>query len=217
MIKCNVCQIEKEENNFQKYWHSTQQKMRIRKQCTECLYRIRLKRKNPDKYFQDNPNYHKCITCSQWKIIETEFYHRNGKPYLNRCKVCELNIERTKRKEYLLENCGSDRVPPKPNEYTDEYQKACTFELLETLGYLYDTTTGIWIKPGYKEIKNGKPFFPTVKGIPKQRNKIAPTKFEKIVILREQGYSYEKIAEELNISDTSVYKYMKKWKNNQLK
>jgi hypothetical protein len=212
-MRCTVCDKDKEINQFQTYWHSTQQKMRTRKQCTECLYNIRLKNHNPEKYYQNNPDYKKCNTCSEWKLAATEYYHKNGRPYMNRCKECELTLERNRRKEYLMENCGSEKVSPKPNHYADEYQKACTFYFMEVMGYIYDEPTGIWIKPGYKEIRDGKIIFPTLNLKAITRKKISPTKLERILGLREQGLSYEKIAEQLGISDTSVYKYIKKWKS----
>lgn len=212
-MRCTVCDKDKELNQFQTYWHSTQQKMRTRKQCTECLYQIRLKKKNPDKFYENNPDYKKCNTCNEWKLIETEFYHRHGKPYVNRCRFCELEIDRNKRKEYLMENCGSDKIPPKPNHYADEYQKACTFHFMESMGYTFDEPTGIWIKPGYKEIKDGKIVYPTLNLKQLRRKKITPTKIERIIALKDKGLSYEKIGQELGISDTTVYKYLKKWKS----
>lgn len=221
MIRCNVCDILKEENEFQKYWHSTQNKMRTRKQCTECLYQIRLKKKNPDKYYSSNPNYRKCTDCKEWKLISTSFYTRSdGSVYLNRCRECEITLEKNKRKERLKENCGSDRVPANPNTYTDEYQKSCTFELLELLGYLYDTTTGIWIKPGHKEIIDGKPYFPNIKInssgkriYTKRLRRVTPNKLEKIIQLKLKGWSMEQIADELGMSEKTVYKHYLVWKN----
>jgi len=213
-MRCTVCDKDKELNQFQTYWHSTQQKMRQRKQCTECLYNIRLKKKNPEKYYQNNPDYKKCNTCSEWKLVETEYYHRHGKPYMNRCRECELTLERSKRKEYLMEHCGSEKVSPKPNHYADEYQKACTFHLMEIMGYTFDEPTGIWIKPGYKEIMDGKPFFPTIKVTSiNHRNKVTPTKLQRIIELKSSGMDTKKIAEELGISEITVYKNFRKWKN----
>lgn len=212
-MRCTVCDQDKELNQFQTYWHSTQQKMRQRKQCTQCLYEIRMKHNYPDKYYSNKPEYKKCNTCNEWKLIETEFYHRNGKAYQNRCKFCELSIDRQKRREYLQDNCGSEKVLLTPNKYMDEHQKNCTFWMMETLGYIYDEATGVWTKAGYKEIKDGKIIFPTLKLKDVTRRKISATKFDKIIILREQGLSYEKIAEELGISDTTVYKHIRKWKS----
>ena len=213
-MRCNVCDKEKELNQFQTYWHSTQQKMRTRKQCTECLYQLKLKRKNPEKYYENNPDYKKCNTCKEWKLIETEFYHRRGVVYNNRCRHCELTQERNKRKEYLMENCGSDRVSPKPNTYTDEYQKNCTFHMMELMGYTFDEPTGIWIKPGYKEIKNGKAFFPTIKETSiNHRNKVTPTKLDRIIKLKSMGLDNSEVAEELGLSEITVYKNYRLWKN----
>jgi hypothetical protein len=212
-MRCTVCDKDKDQNQFQTYWHSTQQKMRTRKQCTECLYQIRLKKKNPDKFYENNPDYKKCNTCNEWKLIETEFYHRHGKPYVNRCRYCELEIDRNKRKEYLMENCGGDKIPPKPNNYTDEYQKACTFHLMEALGYTFDEPSGIWIKEGWKEVRDGRAYFTVLKIASKPRNKVTPTKMERIVKLKSQGYTNPQIAEQLGIAEMTVYKNYKKWKN----
>lgn len=35
---CTLCYVDKPEEEFATYWHSSQQKMRKRKQCTSCLY-----------------------------------------------------------------------------------------------------------------------------------------------------------------------------------
>lgn len=212
-MRCTVCNKDKELNQFQTYWHSTQNKMRTRKQCTECYYQLRLKKKDPEKYYSNNPNYHKCNTCNEWKLIDDYYQTSGGKIYSNRCRPCTKKFDADKREEKLINNCGGEKVPPKPNVYTDKYQKQCTFEMLEILGYTFDEPTGIWVKAGYKEIKDGKIIFPTLNLKAITRRKISPTKLDKIIILREKGWSYENIAEELGISDTTVYKHLKKWKN----
>jgi hypothetical protein len=207
-MRCNVCDKDKEENQFQTYWHSSQQKMRTRKQCTECLYQNRLKNRNPEKYYQNNPNYHKCNTCAKWKLID-EFYTSKDKIYNNRCKLCSKELDKSKRLEELQESCGSDRISPIPNNYTDEFQKNCTFNLMEQLGYIYDEPTGIWTKPGWKEIVDGKPYFPHVYKIKKVGIKITETLIERMVQYNKLGWTRNRIAEELGISDITVYKYLK--------
>lgn len=114
---CTKCKIDKEENHYQKYWHSTQNKFRIRKECTECLYRIRnekrrLKRKEakliqvsikeeiiqplqpelqPEilEDFSTNPNYKLCRTCQNW-LDKSLFYNHKSriKTSYKDCKNC---------------------------------------------------------------------------------------------------------------------------------
>jgi hypothetical protein len=211
-MRCTVCEKDKEINQFQTYWHSTQNKMRQRKQCTECYYNHRLKRKDPEKYYQNSPDYHKCNTCNDWKLIK-EFYTSNGEIYSNRCRVCTKKIDTEKRVAKLIENCGSEKVKQKPNTYSDKYQKECTFQMMELLGYTFDVPTGIWVKPGYKEIKDGKPYFPTIVGTGRIARKMTTTILDRIIEYKSKGWNYEQIALELGMSDTTVYKHYKRWKN----
>lgn len=50
---CNCCKIDKNINEYQTYWHSTQQKYRTRKECTKCYNH----KKNEKKKLRLNPNY----------------------------------------------------------------------------------------------------------------------------------------------------------------
>lgn len=210
-MRCNVCNEDKEENQFQTYWHSTQKTTRTRRQCNKCFYGNRMKNNNPEKYYQDKPEYKKCIGCNEYKLIKKDFYTTSeGKIYLIRCKSCEMAKVKQERIEYLKSNCGSDQIKLKPNTYTDEYQRECTFAIMERLGYVYDTITGIWTKDGWKEIKDGKPYFPLVKGRKLRTPGVRVTKelYDKMVELRELGYSYQMIANELGVSNTNAFKYI---------
>ena len=126
---CTKCKIDKDENQYQKYWHSTQNKFRIRKHCTECLYKERnekrrLKRKEaklievsiPTEIIQPvvpelepevsidystNPNYRLCRICQQYLELD-KFYHykcRKKSVYLD-CKSCINKKEVGRAKEY---------------------------------------------------------------------------------------------------------------------
>jgi len=209
-MRCNVCNEEKEIKQFQTYWHSTQQKMRTRKQCTECYYNNRLKRKNPDKYYENNPNYHKCNTCHDWKE-KKQFYTTNDEIYSNRCRTCTKELDRRKRREHLEQSCGSDLVPMKPNKYTDEYQKECTFNLMTTLGYTFNEEFGIWTKEPYKTIKDGKAYFPEIYKTRRVGIKITQPMIEQMLELRKLGWGYKRIADKIGISDTSVFKYVSRY------
>jgi hypothetical protein len=235
MIVCNVCQIEKEDNNFQTYWHSTQNKMRTRKQCNECYYNIRLKRTNPDKHYEDNPNYRKCIKCNEWKILDEYYLHNKDKgTRVNSCKTCirtKENEDSHRRRELELEDsCGSERISKKPNVYKDKYQRACTFSIMDALGYIYNEPSGVWTKPGWKEInENGKVIFPKLIERRKMLNPyptstqkptvyVTPEMYDRLFDLRMKGYTYKQIGIELDISVSTVHKWLNqerlpKWKD----
>jgi len=227
---CNCCSIDKEEKYFQTYWHSSQNKFRTRKHCTECLYKKRKESKlnrlsipteivqpqvqesQPDPipdistdFF--NEETYLCKMCMEEKPIYDYYLHK-GKLVELICRVCEVEKNRANRQEYLKENCGSEFVWSEVGKYADEYQKACTFNLMQQLGYLYDEETGIWTKEGWKEIKDGQPHFPHITH-KRGRKRLTQEDKDKIKRLYEKGYSVDDISIELRISDTSVYRYAK--------
>jgi hypothetical protein len=154
-----------------------------------------------------NLNLYECKICMEDKTLN-EFYLSKGKPVELVCKVCEIERNRATRQEYLKENCGSEFVCAEVNKYADEYQKECTFNLLKQLGYLYDEETGIWTKPGWKEIKDGQPHFPNII-FKRGRKRITQEDKNNMKRLYAQGYSVDDISIEMRISDTSVYRYVK--------
>lgn len=210
---CTVCNKEKEDNQFQTYFHSTQNKFRTRRQCTECFYKKKLLKKNPDKYYSNKPEYRKCNTCFEYKLIAEGYYLRtDGSVYLNRCKECERALEHKRRELELSQTCGSDRVKVKPNEYTDEYQRACTFDLMEKLGYTFDDNTGIWIKPNWKEVKDGKPYFPKILTYLSPKSKMTKDMFEQMVHYHQLGKNNKWIGKKLKVSGSTIRIYLIKWK-----
>ncbi len=227
---CNCCSIDKEEKYFQTYWHSSQNKFRTRKECTECLYKKRKESKlnrlsTPTEIVQPvvpesqsepipdistdffNEETYLCKVCMEYKNIN-QFYQRFGKPIESVCKSCELEKNRATRQEYIKENCGSEFVWCDVGKYADEYQKECTFNILKELGYLYDEETGIWTKEGWKEIKDGQPHFPKITH-KRGRKRLTQEDKDNIRKLYEKGYSVDDISIEMRISDTSVYRYVK--------
>jgi len=215
MMRCSKCGVEKDETNYQKYFHSTQNKWRVRKECTECLYKGRLKRKNPDLFYSQDPNYKKCKSCSEWKTHEEYYFHSKVTGVrFNICMVCQKEKDRRDREEELEMNGGSDKISPYPNNYKDKYQKEQTFFVMELLGYTYSEENGIWTKPGVKELVDGKIVFPKIK----KRKRIGPyeTKvnyqmIEQFVELKNRGWNSERIGDKFGVSDTTVFKYIKKW------
>ena len=225
---CNICSTDKPEDKFQKYFHSTQNKWRIRKQCTECYYNRKNEKKNrmfnqtiivqpevpesqpdPSIDYSTNPDYHKCKECEIYLPKATSFYVKaDNRVNSNTCKACQLEKDRAERFEYIQDNCGSEFVCAEPNNYPDEFQKACTFNFMRTLGYLYDEETGIWTKPGWKEIKDGKPYFPNIIKRRSKGKRLTQQDKQKIVELYNKGYNVDDITLELGISDTTFYRYV---------
>jgi hypothetical protein len=176
---CSKCKIDKDESKYQKYFHSTQKKFRIRKECTECLYkqrneRKRLKQKEPNLIqvsikeeivqpvvqelqpdLSTDKNYKQCRTCQEWKL-KTNFhsYSKSGKKSFLDCKIClnkkEVERSRIDRQKYLIENGGSDIHRVNPGEWVDEYQKEATYNILKSIGWKLNEENGIWFKDGIK-------------------------------------------------------------------
>jgi hypothetical protein len=250
MNTCSKCKIDKEDKEFQTYWHSTQQKFRIRKECTFCHStqhneRRRLKRLEskliqvsiPTEIVQpavlesqpailDTPKEYKlCKTCGELKPI-TE-YHRyssyNRKPFLS-CKTCvnlKENIRsKNKRIKYLEENGGSNDFLQGPNQYIDDYQRDATFNLMRRFGWTFNEDNGIWWK---EAIKTADGVFINI--TKRKRKKINPMAkipvnlriekkeelFNETLKLRSTGLSFDKIGKKLGVSDTTIYKWIKKY------
>jgi len=227
---CRKCNIDKPVDQYDTYFHSTQKKNRTRKYCNTCFieqkrkYResIRMKKitqpVSPEPAtidYSNNPDYYLCVGCNQYKLLLVDYYlHRGGKPITKRCKVCQKIQDQQRADESRRENGGSMMVPQKPNIYFDDYQRQNTFELMELMGYLYDEGTGIWHKPGWKEIINGKPVFVVIKEKMKNKPKKIKSRImneeilQKMIELRKRKLTYVQIADKLNLSDTTVRKYL---------
>ena len=179
MKQCTKCKVEKELNQFQIYWHSTQQKHRTRGQCTSCYQnqhneRRRLKRKEakliqvsirkeiiqpvqPELQLDlstDN-NYKKCRTCQEY-VHKDKFYHHKSRArttYLD-CRDCinkkEVLRSKVRRQKELEETGGSDRHLQKHGQWIDEYQKEATYNILKAIGWKLNEDNGIWWKKGIK-------------------------------------------------------------------
>lgn len=162
MKKCNKCGIEKELDQYQSYYHSTQKVTRTRGICTPCFNeqkaQLRLKKKievDPDKYYSSQPNYKKCTKCGEWKTSDNYYKHKKSSRAF--CNQCYNQQQRNIRQQKLNDNGGNILVRKFPNQYQGEAQKQQVFEFMTIFGYLYQD--GVWIKPGYKEVVNEKIVF----------------------------------------------------------
>lgn len=224
---CRKCNVDKPLDQYDTYFHSTQQKTRTRKYCNTCFkeqkrkWRESIKMKeitqpvSPEPAtidYSTNPDYQKCIMCEEYKHLKLEYYlHKNGRPTSKKCKECQNKVDRQRSVNRKMENGGSLMIPQKPNRYFDEYQRENTFEFMKLMGYLFDEGTGIWYKPGVKEIRNGKPVFLKLKlyeGKYKRARVVNPDLVKSMLELRKRKLTYVQIADKLNISDTTVRKYL---------
>lgn len=180
MKVCTKCKIEKELDQYQKYWHSTQKKERVRGHCTECYYKLKKERRDLKRkeykliqvsireeiiqpvqpelqpaILENNPNYRKCRTCQEYLHLD-KYYHHNSKaktPYKD-CKSCiskeETRKARESRAQFLIENGGSDRHYEKPGLWMDDFQRDATYNILKAIGWNLNEENKIWWKDGVK-------------------------------------------------------------------
>jgi hypothetical protein len=163
---CRLCGVEKTDEHFRKYKPTKgTDKIYQRKECSLCLNKLSSERRNNRKKVQpqvlkSQPGVLQkpieivelriCKDCGVEKPI-TEFHHnrQNNRNYLfKNCKPCYAIAQ---NKGHQEKNPYGLRYRIKPNEYTNEYQKEQTFELMNAMGWIFDEPTGVWNKLGLKE------------------------------------------------------------------
>jgi hypothetical protein len=210
---CNKCKIDKEINNFQVYWHSTHQKSYTRKECTECLYTIRNKKRrektllknDPSHIFKDNPNYKKCYRCSNYNELSS-YLAKTGHRY-SYCYDCRLKESRDDAEQELIDTMGGYNFYQKPNKYYNDLQKQGVFNIMKALNWQFNEEKGIWFKSGIKDENNNWVNL-NKKIVSKTKFKPTPEIIEKAINLRKKGKTKLEIAIELNCGETSVYKIL---------
>jgi len=226
MICCSKCKEIKSIDQYDTYWHSTQGKMRTRKYCKACfnlqkkIYRELIKSKKITQPVEDltppvpiieevlvqPEGTHLCSRCNEYKTDEHYYFNKRKKDgkkvYRSHlCRECATKESRSKYAEHKVEKGGSMMIGQLPNSYFDEYQKKNTFELMTLLGYLFDEPTGIWYKPGVKEIVDGKPVFLKIKEYQFKTKPLTVNEIRWIIKYREEGMRIKEIA---NIMGRSI-------------
>ena len=155
-----------------------------------------------------------CVTCLEVKSVDDYYVNRLT------CKKCCLEKEYKYRAEKtyksLDKNGGSLRVPIKPGNFHDEYQKHYTHEILLSMGWSLNEENGKWWKEGIKT-KDG--VFINLRK-PQRINYFPPKyytideKMEKIILgieLRNQGKNYFEISKIIDVSPPTVSKWLKEY------
>jgi hypothetical protein len=229
---CSKCKIQKPLTEYYTYFHSTQNKFRTRNICQDCMkkqkneYKAKIRQEklnliqvpNQEEIIQPGPpelipdGFKECIDCKL--ILPLTDYYKNSKSNIpfRRCKKCQSLVNKKGLKEAIelkrVECGGSERVPTKPNTYTDEYQKAQTFWIMELMGWTYNDN-GVWSKDGIKDkdkfwVNVKKPVKPPKPEIPKRTKWTAYGK--QMNELREQGMIFNDIAKIFGCSKPTVIK-----------
>jgi hypothetical protein len=212
---CSKCKEERNDDEYYTYWHSTQQKYRTRHVCGICTrqqsknYKLKVKEK-PAVVKQEETKF--CTSCKK-DVPVSGYYEANLKFASGPCISCIRKNNEQKRYEKIMSEGGSERVCQQPNTYTDEYQKAQTFLVLERLGWTFNEDTSIWSKEGVKD-KFGK----WINIIPQKRTNRRPNGIivrkkhgvynyiKEIVEQKEQGMTYPELAYIYCCSHTTIRK-----------
>ena len=125
--------------------------------------------------------------------------------------------------EYNSQRGGSERVMVKPNTYTDKWQKEHVFSVMKAFDWIYDESTGIWNKPGFKENGVFIHMTPTEKpkrkggnrGGGRKRKSGVYNNVNDIIRLLELGHSYNDVAEVYNCSNSLIRIVITKYRNEQ--
>lgn len=199
---CTKCKIERNDDEYYSYWHSTQQKYRTRLICSTCTrkqskeYKLKRKLKNIIPEVVETKY---CPRCKQDLAI-TNFYESNlsnGRP----CISCTRKEYQASKYKKAMSQEGSGLVSKEPGTWMDDIQKEQVHMVLGILGWTYNEDTNIFSKEGVKD-KFGTwlNFIPT--GYKKRRpNGVIVRKkhgvhkyIDEIIQRKEEGMTYEELA-----------------------
>lgn len=165
--------------------------------------------------------YKVCCDCNVLHHKDA-FYKSKYNVLFKCCKVCYA----AKYSNKVMENGGSTRVPITPDRYSDSFQKAQVFWLMELLGWTYvegvNGAAGVWWKKGIKnELKQWDKITETKKkGRPKPTRLAFSTKFDKvykqineIVFKRSKGMSFVELAYIYDCSHTTMRSVYRKYED----
>jgi hypothetical protein len=237
---CTKCFVDKPVEEYDTYFHSTQNKHRTRRYCKSCFKEQKRKYKESIKMKEIiqpevqeleievvnplslDPNYKQCRTCQEYKHkMEDYYYHGSSKKttYLD-CIKClnkrELDRRREERRQELESSGGSEKVHTQVGVWSDEYQKEQTYMVMKVLGYTYNEECGHFLKPGVKEYVDGELKFTKVKTKITYTSAINwnPEHRKEIMELYATGeWTYKKLAKKYGVSTTSIAKIINNIKN----
>lgn len=208
-MKCNKCSIDQPEENYQSYWHSTQQKFRTRRICRTCMskqkreYKLKMKQQVIE---QKEPT-QVCIKCGIEQPLNQYYRTGRNKTHIKKCKTC-YNKRPVKS---AWENMD---YRTQPNEYISDEQRDIVHSIMEQLNWSFNPDKGIWYKLPLKN-ENGKwnivikPKPPVKKFIP--RREPIQLNVNELIQHRANGLTYVEIASIYNVSHATIKKRVKQY------
>ena len=239
---CTKCFIDKPVEEYETYFHSTQNKQRTRRYCKSCFKEQKRKYKETIKMkeiiqpvvleleievvnpLSTNPDYRLCRTCQEYVHLDGFYkYKARGitfKEYLDCRKCCnkkESDKRKEERQEELESSGGSEKVHTQVGVWSDEYQKKQTYMVMKALGYTYSEECGHFLKPGVKEYVDGKLKFYKVN---KQKFRVGqkidyntPEWTEIYNLYMLGNCSQKQLSKKYGVSTATINKYINRIKN----
>lgn len=237
MKTCSKCKLEKSDDKFYTYWHSTQKKYRTRRICTDCTIeqkrQYRLKKRQVNEIvikepiqeeivqpvslessidlFKDNPDYKFCKTCNTYKLRLTEFYTwgKEKRPQ-TLCKECHNFKSRQRTREYFENKRINNGGSERIKNRPNQYTDEYQKEQTFWIMNLMGWTFDEETGVWWKEgIKDKFKEWDKIKK--RVKPKRPPRKIidmDKIVELKSKGYKNSKISEILNYTQPTIRKYL---------
>jgi ribosome-binding protein aMBF1 (putative translation factor) len=240
MKECTKCKELKPIEQYEKYFHSTQNTYRIRGYCKSCFsqqkkkYRQGIKEQKIIQPVSDieeievipevveivpevilDPTINKeCKNCHIIRPLD-RFYNKKGRRdkigKMPVCKACYAVMYRDKRKKPERDK---EKVKLKPNHYWGELQRQDTFELMLALGWSFNEENGKWWKEGIKT-SDGL-FINITKKVKRKKHRQRRRLFndeqiETIFIMTKRGLSQQDIADKMNVSQATIGNYLRRY------
>lgn len=203
---CNKCKMLKSIEEFASYVHKKTGNLYTRHICKECF-------NEGTRAYKKSIKPRECIECNEIKLGKDFPNYKSLTPNDKRhkiCKKCTARLYREKGINRKREENG-ETVHWRPNTYNSEQQRQDGFQLMEALGFTFVPETGRWHKEGFKNPDGTFVRIEEKKRLQKERVLKEVEELDvwsKMRYLREvKGYSLNKIAEEIGVNHTAIYKF----------
>jgi hypothetical protein len=160
-----------------------------------------------------------CSDCKEYQPLDKFYLNKYGN-HIKRCKECHVILYKKKKQEKKTLDGGSSSYYQEPNKYWDDEQKEQVFSLMKVLGWIFDSSTGIWNKPKIKEngvfinmVLENKPKRVYTPGGGRKIKKGVWNSVDNIIKLIKEGHNYSDVADIYGCSHTLIRMVVSKYRN----